>query len=144
MTDRLDHRCLSAEQEEVVDAPVDAQLLVLAGAGTGKTHTLIERLNHLVERDEVPPGSGVLVLSFTRAAVGEIRDRLRSRDGDAGFVRARTFDSFATRVLNELGQDDAWMIPGVTLPPALKFPAMSRITSSGIYSITSAQDRVSK
>ncbi|SVC12066.1 uncharacterized protein METZ01_LOCUS264920, partial [marine metagenome] len=109
MTDRVDHRCLSAEQAEVVDAPVDAQLLVLAGAGTGKTHTLIERLNHLVERDEVPPGSGVLVLSFTRAAVGEIRDRLRAGDGDAGFIRARTFDSFATRVLNELGQNDAWM-----------------------------------
>jgi hypothetical protein len=103
---------LTDEQEAVVAAPPTARLLVRAGAGTGKTHTLIERLNALVDRHDIQPGRGVLVLSFTRAAVGEIRDRVRDRGGDAAFVRARTFDSFATRSLAELDPGGAWQQTG--------------------------------
>ncbi len=100
---------LTQEQEQVAAAPADSHLLVLAGAGTGKTHTLVERLNHLVESEGVRPGSGILLLSFTRAAVGEIRDRLRAGSGEAAFVQTRTFDSFATRVLNKLEPNGAWV-----------------------------------
>ena len=99
---------LTEEQERVAAARMDARLLVVAGAGTGKTHTLIARLNRLVDRDEVLPGSGILLLSFTRAAVGEIRERLRGGSGEAGFVRARTFDSFATQALSELDPNGSW------------------------------------
>ena len=99
---------LTQEQEQVAAAPADSHLLVLAGAGTGKTHTLVERLNHLVESEGVRPGSGILLLSFTRAAVGEIRDRLRAGSGEAAFVRARTFDSFATRVLHQDDPGGTW------------------------------------
>ena len=81
------------------------QLLVTAGPGTGKTHTLIERLRVLVDDLDVSPSS-VLVLSFTRAAVGEIRRRLRG--SNAAYVRPLTFDSFATRLLSHVEPEGPW------------------------------------
>ena len=72
--------------------------LVTAGPGTGKTHVLIHRLANLISDQEMAPGE-LLVLSFSRAAVKEIRDRLRKFGGNAGYIRASTFDSFATRIL---------------------------------------------
>ena len=53
-------------------------MLITAGAGTGKTHTLIARLIHLVEDRRLSPGAEILVLSFSRAAVYEIRRLLRN------------------------------------------------------------------
>jgi len=47
-------------------------------------------------------------LSFSRAAVGELRRRLRSADSDAAAIRPVTFDSFATRVLAEVDPDGPW------------------------------------
>lgn len=86
------------EQERVIHAPRTAKLLVLAGAGTGKTETLIHRIERLLEEEEIQYGN-ILVLTFSRAAVRELRTRLRGREGESRFVRARTFDSFATLLL---------------------------------------------
>lgn len=61
----------------------DQRLLVLAGPGTGKTHTLLARIRHLLESG-ADPGS-LLVVTFTRRAAQELKDRL----GDAP-VRADT------------------------------------------------------
>ena len=83
-------------------------MLITAGAGTGKTHTLIARLIHLVEDRRLSPGAEILVLSFSRAAVYEIRRRLRNVDGDASMVHAATFDSFATRLLAAHVPDGPW------------------------------------
>ena len=44
---------LTEEQRAVSEAPVGARQLVIAGPGTGKTHTLVARLAHLVEEEEV-------------------------------------------------------------------------------------------
>jgi hypothetical protein len=98
---------LSDHQQEVVDAPMESRHLVLGGAGTGKTHVLIQRIRHLIEVGDVAPGSEILVLSFTRAVVRELRNRLRLAAGPARLVRPVTFDSFATRLLGELPVDDA-------------------------------------
>ncbi len=84
------------------------RLLVTAGPGTGKTHVLIARLEALVRHYELSPGSQVLVLSFSRAAVREVRDRLKTVGGDVGFVRAYTFDSFATRLLSRFEPEGSW------------------------------------
>lgn len=97
------------EQRKVVEAPLDARMLVTAGPGTGKTHTLIARLQHLIDVAHLSPGSEVLVLSFSRAAVREIRRRLvEEAAGKAAYVRALTFDSFATRFLAEALPDGTW------------------------------------
>jgi hypothetical protein len=87
------------EQLVVIEAPSGYRSLVDAPAGTGKTHTLAGRLSRLVEHDGLTPGDEVLVLSFSRAAVNELRSRVSGLGGDVQYASAYTFDSFATRVL---------------------------------------------
>jgi hypothetical protein len=86
------------EQKTVIDAGPNEKLLVLAGAGTGKTETLVRRIDHLLTNTELQHGD-ILVLTYSRAAVRELRKRLRERESVTTFVRARTFDSFSTRLL---------------------------------------------
>jgi len=99
----------TTEQLAIIEAPQKAKILVNARPGTGKTFTLIRRLQHLVLRQRVP-GVFVLVLSFSRAAVGEIRRRLDEvvqagvRE-DIRTVNIRTFDSFASALLYDLDYD---------------------------------------
>lgn len=98
---------LTAEQRAVVELPFDVRALVTAEAGAGKTHTLIRRLDFLVSEEEVSAGE-ILVLSFSRAAVRELRARL-ARHGDAArHVRAQTFDSWALDLLTQVRSDVEW------------------------------------
>jgi hypothetical protein len=96
---------LTEEQRRIVEVPPAARLLVTAGPGTGKTHVLVARLAELIEVHRLRPGDEILVLSFSRAAVNEIRKRLAAADGDVGYARAYTFDSFAGRLLAEFAAD---------------------------------------
>ena len=98
-------------QTQVIEASLDSNILVLAPPGTGKTYVLIERLVYLLNTKKYEnPAEEVLVLSFTRATVSEIRRRLAERLGMGGgddlrYVGVRTFDSFATRALiDHLGE----------------------------------------
>ena len=90
---------LTPEQETIASAPPSGRLLVTAGAGTGKTHVLIERLHRLSEEHGLNLADDVLVVSFSRAAVGEIRRRMRAHGGPAAYGTVATFDSFASRLL---------------------------------------------
>lgn len=90
---------LTAEQESVASAPPEARLLVTAGAGTGKTHVLIARLERLAGNYDLNLADDVLVVSFSRAAVGEIRRRLQESDGNAAYAAVSTFDSYAAQLL---------------------------------------------
>jgi hypothetical protein len=98
---------LTDEQQLVVEQPADALLLVTAGAGAGKTHTLVRRLDHLVDEEELGAGE-ILVFSFSRAAVREVRDRLARHGESARYVRAQTFDSWALDLLMEVRADGDW------------------------------------
>ena len=100
---------LTSAQRAVADAPPEQKTLVTAGPGTGKTHTLIARLGALVRKHGLSPGHEVLVLSFSRAAVHEIRRRTRADAGDARYVQSLTFDSFATRYLAEVDPGGNWV-----------------------------------
>src|SRR5262249_10339980 len=84
------------EQDAIAAAPPNARLLVTAGAGTGKTYVLVERLRRLADDYGLNLADDVLVVSFSRAAVGEIRRRLRSHGGAPAYGTVTTFDSFAT------------------------------------------------
>ena len=89
---------LDAAQQAVVDH-LRGPLVVLAGPGTGKTTTLVEAVVDRVERRGVP-AEQVLVLTFSRRAAGEIRDRIAARLHRT--VRepvARTFHSYAFGLL---------------------------------------------
>ncbi|MCC9741300.1 ATP-dependent helicase [Streptomyces sp. MNU89] len=99
---------LTDEQRAVVEQPADALLLVTAGPGAGKTHTLVRRLDALLEDEGLSTGE-ILVLSFSRAAVRELRERLvRSGGEEARQVRVMTFDSWALYLLTELEADTDW------------------------------------
>lgn len=64
---------LNPQQQTAVDAR--GKVLVVAGAGSGKTRVLIERIVHLVDDDHVLP-SDICAITFTKKAAGEMQDRL--------------------------------------------------------------------
>src|SRR3954452_8857631 len=70
----------SPEQAGVVSAPADRPLVVVAGAGSGKTETMAARVAWLVANQLVAP-EAVLGLTFTRKAASELNARVRLRLG---------------------------------------------------------------
>ncbi|MFE7646843.1 UvrD-helicase domain-containing protein [Streptomyces phaeoluteigriseus] len=102
---------LTDEQRAVVDLPWDTRLLVTAGAGSGKTHTVVRRLDALVGHDdpeEALEAGEILVLSFSNAAVRELRDRIARHGDRARRVRVQTFDSWAYQLLLAAHPDQEW------------------------------------
>jgi superfamily I DNA/RNA helicase len=66
---------LSPEQRKVYDAPLGDNLQVIAGPGSGKTHTLTLRVARLIQKNNIQPDQ-ILVLAYNRAVVVELKDRL--------------------------------------------------------------------
>ncbi len=88
---RVDPPVLDAAQQAVVDH-AHGPLLVLAGPGTGKTTTLVEAAAARVEAGTDP--ARILILTFSRKAAVELRDRAALRLGGARAPQATTFHSF--------------------------------------------------
>jgi len=99
---------LTPEQEEIAAAPPERRALVTAGAGTGKTHILIERLASLAGHYGLSLANDVLVMSFSRAAVLEIRRRMTIRGGAVPYGAVVTFDSFASGLLARHSGSRTW------------------------------------
>ncbi|MFI5861964.1 ATP-dependent helicase [Streptomyces sp. NPDC051546] len=89
--ERVDPPVLDAAQRAVVEH-TGGPLLVLAGPGTGKTTTLVEAVAARVESGTDP--ARVLILTFSRKAAVELRDRTALRLGGARAPQATTFHSF--------------------------------------------------
>src|SRR3972149_10661693 len=89
---------LNAAQRQAVTHG-DGPLLIVAGAGTGKTKTLACRVAQLIDRG-VPP-ERILLLTFTRRAAGEMLTRAGRLVGDTGGVKVwgGTFHAVANRLL---------------------------------------------
>jgi DNA helicase-2/ATP-dependent DNA helicase PcrA len=86
----------------------DAPLLVLAGAGTGKTRTLTVRIALLVTAGMAMP-SEILALTFTNKAANEMRQRIAALlELDAVAVHATTFHAFCARMLRDYGGEAGW------------------------------------
>lgn len=93
---------LSSRQRQAVEHP-GGPLLVLAGAGSGKTRVLALRVAHLIETGTAP--NRILLLTFTRRAAREMMTRARRLIGSAaGQVWGGTFHSIANRLLRTYGQ----------------------------------------
>ena len=91
------------EQNLAITAPITENVLVAAGAGSGKTKTLSEKVFQIIDRGEVKP-SELLVLTFTDNAAHEMRDRIIGNFKENGrnelaeqvaSAHIQTFDSFA-------------------------------------------------
>jgi len=90
---------LNLEQQAVVQH-LDGPLLVLAGAGSGKTRTLTYRIANLLDQGRTSP-HGVLAVTFTRKAAWEMRRRLEELVGkEAGDITATTFHSLGFKLLS--------------------------------------------
>jgi DNA helicase II / ATP-dependent DNA helicase PcrA len=103
----------SAQQQRVISAPPDEPLLVVAGAGSGKTELMALRVMWLIANQHVRPDQ-VLGLTFTRKAAGELAHRIRlylgravrllGRDVQlAGEPTVSTYHAFAARIVREHG-----------------------------------------
>lgn len=94
----LDFTGISKEQEEAVRHRGE-HLLVLAGPGSGKTFTLLCRLQYLIEDCGVPPEK-ILVITFTKAAVQSMEKRFLVNTSQHNYpVTFTTFHSFFYRIL---------------------------------------------
>ncbi len=105
------------EQAQAIATDEDV-MLVLAGAGTGKTAVITGKVAHLVRNEGVSPGE-ILVLAFNRKAAEEIRERLPD---DLGGAHVATFHAFGLRViagtegspaLSKLAEDEAKLIAAI-------------------------------
>ena len=79
---------LNAQQRAAVHHG-EGPLLVVAGAGTGKTRVITERIRHLLETDPQLPGESILALTFTDRAAGEMKHRVIRTAGERGHRRLR-------------------------------------------------------
>ncbi|MCH9275292.1 UvrD-helicase domain-containing protein [Bifidobacterium amazonense] len=99
----------SPEQAEVISAPTDADVLVVAGAGSGKTYTMTRRIIGLIERGVRP--ERILGLTFTRKAASELLNRVSAAvagtdaDGRGAFLKPEvsTYDAFFQSIVCQYG-----------------------------------------
>src|SRR5260370_7582630 len=81
-------------------------LLVIAGAGTGKSRVMTERIRHLLQADENLAGENILGLTLKKKAAGEMKARVVKATGDRGkAVTLATFHSFSETLLKEVEAD---------------------------------------
>ena len=92
----------------------DGPLLIIAGAGAGKTKTLTTKIAYLIEKKNVAP-ENILAITFTNKAAKEMKDRLFKTIGQtAKYLQVSTFHSFGLKLLREnydaLGYDKNFVI----------------------------------
>jgi len=96
----------------------EGPLLVIAGAGTGKTRVITERIRHLLQSNDTLSGENILALTFTNKAAGEMKARVVRAIGERGKdVTLATFHAFCESLLKEaaperlmLDKVDHWIL----------------------------------
>ncbi len=124
-----------ATQDEIIEAEPAERSIVNAGPGTGKTWTLIEKIIHMVNREQAKP-ENILVLCFSRSAVEVVRSRLSdaAETGRIGYewqdVDVRTFDSFSTYMLAWVQDNHKDLLPKHFLLEAYDYDQRIKVATS--------------
>lgn len=95
---------LDDAQQDVIEIEASARQVVIAGPGTGKTEVVSSLVERLVNVEGLDSAYGVLVVSFSNAAVHAVDQRLKARHGDP--VAVQTLDSIAGEIVRELADDE--------------------------------------
>lgn len=101
---------LNEHQKAVYQANIRENLSVIAGPGTGKTHTLVLRVARLIQQESITPAS-ILVLAYNRSVAEELRIRLKELFVKLGYkslinsLQIYTFHGLMGAVLKENGKD---------------------------------------
>ena len=96
---------LNPRQKEIAEE-LEGMIVVDAGPGTGKTHTIVDRFMNILRKEKITVRD-VLLLTFTRNAAGEMEERIRSRlagsdlSKTSKFLQTSTFDSFCHSIVME-------------------------------------------
>ena len=108
----IDFKNLNEEQKEAI-VTTKGPLLVIAGAGSGKTRVLTSRIAYLISEGVRP--YNILAITFTNKAAGEMKERVVKLVGEeAKLMQISTFHSFGLRIIREnydkLGLDNNFTI----------------------------------
>ena len=105
---------LNTPQRQAVEA-TEGPLLIMAGAGSGKTRVLTHRIAYLIATRKAPPW-GILAITFTNKAAREMQDRVSQLVGGSQGrdIWVSTFHSMCVRILRRI-------LNGLALPPTSVF-----------------------
>ena len=91
------------DSQQLVVKTTDGKILCVAGAGTGKTTTLVHRVAYLISELRINP-KNILLLTFTRAAAKSMLDRCQNIEPTAKDVQGGTFHSFGIELIKKFSQ----------------------------------------
>lgn len=120
---RTDLSALNPQQKQAV-LTENKRVLVLAGAGSGKTKTLLQKLTYLIEDKEVQ-ASNILAITFTRNAANEMIDRLIMSADKEGFYEKKILDKY-------ISKDEKYRL---RREYSQKFPWIDRLTIKTFHSL---------
>ncbi|MBQ0017023.1 MAG: UvrD-helicase domain-containing protein, partial [Clostridiales bacterium] len=86
------------EMQQKIVMHTEGPVLVLAGAGSGKTRVLTNRIAEILKEEKARPHE-ILAITFTNKAAGEMRDRINKLGFHSEYIWAQTFHSFCARIL---------------------------------------------
>ena len=96
--------CTPDDRQRQAIEHVHGPMLVVAGAGTGKTTVLTRRIAHLIREGHACPDE-ILALTYTDNAAQEMRERVQKELGAACAVQASTFHAFSNNLLHARGKN---------------------------------------